>query len=165
MQGKIQVSGFSVFLEDVPNIIRKVNSLTDNSGVVQLLNADGIAGEEHIRQAACQAIKAFKRHDNIANDLGLEICVRASAQRQISRALEMLGLKKGHNNICAVLIDCDDRIFHELENYLGKMNNEVLEPDESHLKNLYSLSNLEIDSSGGLTRAMIERTSLLVIET
>lgn len=165
MEHKIQVLGFSKVVEDIPDLIGKVNNITSNSCVIQLLNADGIAGEEHILHAVEQAIKAFKRKQNIANDLGLEICVRASAQRQISKALGILGLKKGLNNICAVIIDCDIGMDKELELLLGKRDGTVLKPDISYLKDLYQISDVEIENSGGISRAMIERTSLLVLDT
>lgn len=165
MEHEIRVSGFSKVVEDVPALVERINSLTNNSCVIQLLNADCIAGEEHILHAAQQAIYAFKRGENIANDLGLEICVRASAQRQISKALQILGLKEGSNNICAVTVDCDNRVDKELEPLLGKRNDELLKADVTHLKDIYHISEEEIVHSGNITRAMIERTSLLVLET
>ncbi len=59
------------------------------------MDADGIAGSEHAVHATIHAIKAFSRKENIAKDMGLEICVRTSGQRQISQALKMLGIKNG----------------------------------------------------------------------
>ncbi len=165
MDHKIKISGFSIVVEDVPDLITKINSLTGDSCVIQLLNAEGIAGEKHVLHATYHAIYAFKRGDNISSDLGLEICVRASAQRQISKALRILGLKKGFNNICAVLVDCNQQTVEKLENLLGQTNHEVLKADEEYLKNLYNISAEEINSSGGLTKAMMERTTLLVLET
>ncbi len=164
MEHEIQVLGFSTVVDDIPDLIKKVNDITGNSCIIQLLNADGIAGEEHILHAAEQAILAFKREENIAKDLGLEICVRASAQRQISKALQILGLKGGSNNICAVFVDCGDGVDKELELLLGKRDDALLKADTAHLKALYQISHEEIENSGGITRAMIERTSLLVLD-
>lgn len=164
MEHEIQVLGFSTVVEDVPDLIGKVNDITSNSRVIQLLNADGIAGEEHVLHAAEQAILAFKRKENIAKDLGLEICVRASAQRQISKALHILGLKEGSNNICAVIVDCDKDVGKELEVLLGKRDDTLLKANTAHLKDIYQISDEEEENSGGITRAMIERTSLLVLD-
>ncbi|MDD1775408.1 MAG: KEOPS complex subunit Cgi121 [Methanobacterium sp.] len=165
MQVNFKILGFSHVIEDVSTFIRQIDSLTSDPGVIQLLDADGVAGEEHVNHAVHQAVNSFKRKDNIANDLGLEICVRASAQRQISKALELLGLKKGYNNICAVLVDCDKDTVNELQSYMGEINNKILEPDITSLKEIYNVSDEEMKSSGGITRVMIERTSLLVLET
>jgi len=165
MEHEIQVLGFSTVVEDIPGLLGKLDDITGDSCIIQLLNADGIAGEEHILHAAQQALYAFKRNENLAKDLGLEICVRASAQRQILKALQILGLKRGLNNICAVLVDCNSSLDNELELLLGKRDDEVLKADENHLKDLYQISDEEIENSGGITGAMIERTSLLVLET
>lgn len=165
MEHKVRVLGFSKVIEDIPDLIGNVNSVTGDSCVVQLLNADGIAGKEHVLHAARQATLAFKRGDNVAKDLGLEVCVRASAQRQISKALELLGLKEGLNNICAVVIGCDEQVDKKLEELLGKRNDTLLDADATYLKGVYQISDEEIENSGGITRVMIERTSLLVLET
>ncbi|MGZ7069964.1 MAG: KEOPS complex subunit Cgi121, partial [Methanobacterium sp.] len=84
--------------------------------------------------ATLHAIKAFERNENIANDLGIEICVRASAQRQISKALQILGIKKDEMNICAVAVDCNTDILNELEDILDKRDDEVLNPDQKNSK-------------------------------
>lgn len=165
MEHEIRVLGFSTAVGDIPDLIKKMNDITSDSCVIQLLNADGIAGEKHILHATQQAIYAFKREENIANDLGLEICVRASAQRQISKALQILGLKEGLNNICAVLVDCNKGMDKELEIILGKRDDTILEADRNHLKDIYQISDKEIENSGGITMVMIERTSLLVLDT
>lgn len=165
MEHEIQVLGFSKLVENIPDLVETLNSITGVSCVVQLLNADGIAGKKHILHAAEQAILAFERNDNISNDLGLEICVRASAQRQISKALKILGLKEGLNNICAVVVDCDEGVERELEKLLGERDDQYLKADITLLKDIYQISDVEIENSGSITRAMIERTSLLVLDT
>lgn len=165
MEHKVQVMGFCTYLDDVMGLINKLNALSGDSCVIQLLNSEGIAGKEHVLHATIHALSAFKRNDNIANDLGLEICVRASGQRQISKAIKILGLKKGLNNICAVLVDCGDVNIKELELILKKRNDEILEPDENRLKDIYHITDDEIEISGNITRVMIERTTILVLET
>ncbi|MGZ7117644.1 MAG: KEOPS complex subunit Cgi121, partial [Methanobacterium sp.] len=106
-----------------------------------------------------------ERNENIANDLGIEICVRASAQRQISKALQILGIKKGEMNICAVAVDCSSNILDELEIILDKRNDEVLDPDQKTLKKIYDISDDELETAGNIENVMIERTSLLILET
>ena len=98
----------------------------NNGCIIQLMNAEGIAGRKHVTNAAIHAIKSFSRNENIANSLGLEICVRTSGQRQISQALKMLGITSGNINICAVAIDCEDNIMQKLVNLLGERDDEFL---------------------------------------
>ena len=129
----IQIAGFKSKIEDYKNLINELAKL--NTGcIIQLMNAEGIAGRKHVANAAIHAIKSFSRNENIANSLGLEICVRTSGQRQISQALKMLGITSGNINICAVAIDCEDNIMQTLINLLGERDDAVLEPEENKLK-------------------------------
>ncbi|MGZ7044671.1 MAG: KEOPS complex subunit Cgi121, partial [Methanobacterium sp.] len=132
----IQIAGFTHKVTNFDDLMKKINQISNNCKI-QLLNADGIAGYEHILHATLHAIKAFERNENIANDLGIEICVRASAQRQISKALQILGIKKDEMNICAVAVDCNTDILNELEDILDKRDDEVLNPDQKTLKKIY----------------------------
>ncbi len=160
----IQISGFKSNITDFNHLMDNINEISQNC-TIQLLNADGIAGYEHILHATIHAIKAFERDENIANDLGLEICVRASAQRQISKALNILGIKEGKMNICAVAVGCTENILDLMETILGNKDDEVLKPDEIILKKIYNISDVEIETMGAISNVMIERTTLLIIET
>ena len=154
---KIRILGFKGRIEDINETL----SMLEDDGIVQLMDARAVAGREHVLHATAHAIKAFKRGENIANDIGLEICLRTAATRQISKALKMVGLKEGPMEICAVLIDSDkldtlSRIF--------KRDDTVLEPDTRYLKKLYNLTKNEIELVG-VTGALIERTTLLILES
>ena len=164
MKYNIQIAGFKSNINDFGNLMNNINKISKNC-TIQLLNADGIAGREHILHAAVHAIKAFERNENIAKDLGLEICVRASAQRQISKALSILGIREGEMNICAVAVDCSENIMDELGDILNKNDDTVLDPDEALLKDIYSISEGEIKTASGISNVMIERTTLLILET
>lgn len=163
MEYNIQIAGFKSNIDDFKKLMNNINKIGKKC-TVQLLNADGIAGREHIIHAAAHAIKAFERNENIAKDLGLEICVRASAQRQISKALSILGLKEGEMNICAVAVDCSENIMDELGTILDKRDDNVLNPDENLLKDIYNISEGEIKTASGISNVMIEKTTLLILE-
>lgn len=160
---KIQIAGFDAEINNLDKVMDLTKRICEE-GTIQLLQARGIAGKKHVLQATIQALKAFDRNENTANDLGLEICVRASAQRQISRALYFLGIEEGNMEICAVAVDCDGNFFNELEEVLGKRNDRALQADEKTLKKLYKISHEEIKTAGNIERVLIERTALLNLE-
>lgn len=164
----IQIAGFDAEINDLAelmNLIKIISAENKCEGcTIQLLRAEAIAGEKHVLHATSQALMAFDRNNNMAQDLGLEICVRASAQRQISRALTILGIEEGRISVCAVAVDCDDDIMITLAKILGKKHNQVLEADIDTLKKLYEVSNEEIKSAGNIERVLIERTALLSLE-
>jgi KEOPS complex subunit Cgi121 len=159
----IQVAGFKSNVGNFKELMQGLHDLNLNC-TVQLLDAEAVAGKDHAFSAAIQALNAFKREENIAKDLGLEICLRASAQRQISRALDVLGIKDGEMNICAVAVGCTSDVMAKIEGVVGKRDDAVLEPDEPLLKELYNLQDSEIEAAGTITRVLIERTALLVID-
>ena len=164
MEYNIQIAGFKSNIDDFGKLMSDINEISKDC-TVQLLNADGIAGREHIIHAAVHAVKAFERDENIAKDLGLEICVRASAQRQISKALSILGIKEGEMNICAVAVDCSENIMDELGTILDKRDDNILNPDENLLKDIYGISEGEIKTASGISNLMIEKTTLLILGT
>lgn len=160
----IQIAGFKSSIDNFEELINKINKISKNC-TVQLIDADGIAGYEHVLHATIHAVKAFERGENIAKDLGLEICVRASAQRQISKALSILGIKEGKMNICAVAVDCSENIMDELGIILGKQDDSILKVDETLLKEIYNISDREIETAGSISSVMMEKTTLLILET
>lgn len=60
---------------------------------LQVIDSRYVAGKEHLEFALAQAEKAFQRKTNISKDLMMEALVRASAQRQIKKALETYGVQ------------------------------------------------------------------------
>ncbi len=160
---KIQIAGFEANITDFSEVMGKISRINSDC-VVQIMDANGIAGRKHAMHAAIHAVNAFQRNENIAKDLGLEICVRASAQRQISRALDILGIKEGKMNICAVAVGCDKRVMVKLREFLGERDDKVLEPDEKVLKKMYNISDMELETVGSIEKLLMEKTSLLILE-
>lgn len=160
----IQIAGFKHNITDFRKLVKKADEISKKC-TLQLLDADGIAGYEHILHATVHAINAFKRNENIAKDLGLEICVRASAQRQISKALDILGIKEGQMNLCIVAVDCSEGIMDKVGKILDIKDDEVLIPNENKLKAIYGISDSEINAAGSISKVMIEKTTLLILES
>lgn len=158
----IQIAGFNSNITDFKQLMKDVDGF---ECTIQLMDADGIAGSKHALHSAVHALRSFSRGENISKDLGLEICVRASGQRQISQALNILGIKNGKMKVCAVAIDCEQDIMKNLEDLLGERDDKVLDADNEKLKNIYKLSDIEIETSRDITKLLMERTALLILET
>jgi len=160
----IQIAGFKSNLTNFNLVMNKLSNM-DPDCIIQLMDADSVAGTEHILHATVHAIKAFSRDENIAKDLGLEICVRTSGQRQISQALKMLGIKNGPMNICAVAVGCEKNIMDSLVDILGSRDDAVLEPDTNKLRSLYNITDTELETTPNISKILMEKTALLIIET
>ena len=104
-------------ITDVTEFLRTLNGIASGYGItVQAIDADKTAGREHILAAAEKAIRAVQRHESISDDLGMEILLYASGNRQIKKALSM-GVREGRNNIilAAVGDEVSDAAISELE--------------------------------------------------
>lgn len=143
MDMDIKILGFKAVIESVDDILAEINSLKSNDEVIQLLNADAIAGPNHIIHGVNQAFLAFERGVNFASDLSVEICLRCSAQKQISKAFDLLGLKEGEMNLCVVLVNSSDEVVDKLFNIFTPDDN-VLIPNYSVLKEIYNISDDEL---------------------
>lgn len=164
----VQIACFFAEITDPTKTINLIHDLSykcdDGDFTIQLINCKGLAGIKHLLQSISQSIKAFERGENIANDLGLEICVRASFQRQISKALNILGIEKGKQMVCAVIINGPKGMMHEIGELLGVKDESTFSVNVHVLKKIYGISDEEITAAGGIERLMIERTALLCLE-
>ena len=157
----LQILGFKGDISSVGETLNQINSIKKDSEIIQLLNADAVAGKRHIEHGVNQAFLAFERGENLANDLSVEICLRCSAQRQISKAFDLLGLKEGKMNLCAILIDCDD-YTSELSS-LFDLDDNVLVADAEKLKEIYSISDDELNIMD-VEDILIDRISKLTVD-
>lgn len=76
-------------------------------GSAAAMNSKKVCGKEHLMSAATHAQRAFERGTNSSSSLGLETVLYASGERQISRALEKMGLLPGSEEVALVLFDLD----------------------------------------------------------
>ena len=157
----LQILGLKGEIISVNETLNQINSIKKDSEIIQLLNADAVAGKRHIEHGVNQAFLAFERGENLANDLSVEICLRCSAQRQISKAFNLLGLKEGKMNLCAILIDCDD--YTDELSSLFSLDESVLPADVEKLKKIYSISDDELNVMD-VEDILIDRISKLIVD-
>ena len=122
------------------------------------MDARSIAGRKHLEHGVVHAMRAFERGENLAKDLGIEVLLRTSAQRQISKAFDILGLKEGDMDIAVVMIDCPDYFIDELS------DDSVLEADESILKERYDIPDKEL-SNIYISDVLIDKTTKLIVDS
>ena len=161
----VDIIGYKGYVEDVPSILDIVNSLRDNccdGCVIQLLDADGVAGYNHVLHGINQAFLSFERGDNFANDLGVEFLVRIAGTRQISEAFKILGLHQGEMNLCIIFINCPD-YFKDQLNFIFTRDDTVLEPDKSKLLKKYEISQKQLNNMN-ITDILIDKTTRLITE-
>lgn len=155
----------SVFIEDVEEFLQKLKRTgKEKNAVLQALDANKLAGEEHVRFAVEKAIRSFENKRNIANELAKEILLYASGSRQISRAMKH-GIHKGLNNLVLVAVgdNLEASVFSDFAEIEQKP---VLRYDNSKKKALmeaFGITEEEIEAAGEekIPHLVIERVALL----
>lgn len=157
----LKILGFRADIDSVSDTLGQINEIKEDGEIIQLLNADAIASKNHVTHGVNQAMIAFDRNDNIAKDLSVEIVLRCSAQRQISKAFKILGLSEGKMNLCAVLVNCKDHDA-ELESLFNR-DDDVLKADEEKLKEIYKISEIELENMP-VEDIIIDRITKLIVD-
>ena len=123
------IIGSRHMVTDVDEELKKVQTASEILGVeIQVLDAHLIFGREHIEVALERTERAFAQERNIAKTQGVELMLYAGAERQISKALEKMGLKEGIDEMAIIVFgDLDPDI---IVNELGWTRDDtVLQPD------------------------------------
>ena len=157
----IQILGFKANIVSVGDALDKIDSIKEDGEIIQLLNADSIVSKNHIMHGVNQAFLAFDRGENLAKDISVEIVLRCSAQRQISKAFDMMGLKEGEMNLCALLINSND-YSHELDSIFTR-DDDVLAPDFDNLIKVYNISDVELQNMS-VEEIIIDRITKLTVD-
>ena len=157
------------------NVIRK--KLKDAN--VQFFDARLIASWKHLYFAALNALNAFKNKTNISNSVAVETLLYASAQRQINKAVELLGIKPELSQV-AVLVIAETKqktatILETVSELMsGKRDDSVIELTSEKVngvKRLFDISNLELETKlekgfkkEALINLVIEHVALLATQ-
>jgi len=143
---------------------------------VQFFDADLIATWEHLYFAVLNALLAYRNKRNISKTVAMETMIYASAQRQIRKAITILGVKESSSNVAFVIIGDKPEIvqtsFSEIEKCLAAVADEsVLELTEEKTKNLckaFGITEKELKAIGAesnneqaIVNLVIERMALM----
>lgn len=153
----IKILEGTILIKDAEEFLKKLRRKSnENNTVIQALDADKLAGEEHVRFAVEKAIRSFKTGTNIANEISKEIMLYAAGTRQIKKAIK-LGIHKGENNIVIVAVGDDPDLsgFDEIE------KRPVLSYNVSKKGTLMDLFNITEDE---LEAVGVDRIPELVLE-
>lgn len=159
--GNLRILGFKARIDSVGETLDLIDSIKKDGEIIQLLNADSIAGVNHVTHGVNQAFLAFSRGENLAKDISVEIVLRCSAQRQISKAFKILGLKEGEMNLCAVLVNCDD--YADELSSVFTLDDSVLTPDDEKLMEIYGITSEEVKNIS-VEDLIIDRITKLAVD-
>lgn len=148
---------------------------------LQLLKADLIAGREHLLFAARNALEAFNGRNPRSKSLAVELLLYISCQRQISKAIRLLGVGPGDKRVVLVALSDSKDVLEELTKtarlfVTGHPADDLIEINTkkkvAELRKVYGVTNRELEAArfpaekgtDVLKRLVIERSALLALE-
>lgn len=152
-----EITGFrEVQIENTKEIADAMRCVKERDTVIQFLNAELVATWEHLFFALLNAVVGFESDRNISKSLGVEIMLYASAQNQIRKAIDLVGVKNGCVDLAVVVVGSNEEsvetALSAVKKRLGK------EPDESVLE-LFGNKAEKIRGAFGINESEIEATT------
>lgn len=146
---------------------------------VQLLKAELVTGPEHLRFAARNALRSFRGKNPRSKSLAVEFLLFVSCQRQISKAISVLGVEPSDDQVLLVALSESKEALLQFESVSKSL---LGDPDESLLEigskrklgaiqRSYGVSKKEMEAARFegesdaqvLKRLIVERSALLSV--
>jgi tRNA threonylcarbamoyladenosine modification (KEOPS) complex Cgi121 subunit len=101
----VEITGFrNVRVGDAEEFVKAVRKEKQQHVWVQFFDAELVATWQHLHFAVLNALMAFKNERNISKSVSMETILYASAQRQIKKAIDFMGVKCNSANVATVII-------------------------------------------------------------
>lgn len=167
----VAVGGFRVkAVKDVRVLVKAVNDAA-SPHPAQIVDAAKVAGRDHLFIAAVNAVKSTDTGVAVSKNITVEALLYASAQDQITKALEMLGVTSKSTTVALMVFAKSkaeaEGAYKKASAHLGAEDDSVLDLDEekaASLKKTYGVGEEELKAAGGssaLGGLIVERGALL----
>jgi tRNA threonylcarbamoyladenosine modification (KEOPS) complex Cgi121 subunit len=101
----VGVMGALADVQDIDAMLKILATIDKRSHTIgQIFDADHTAGKKHLVHAAKLALTAQATHMNFADSLNIELVCWVSGMRQIVRAFDRVGVRKGCNHVAVLTI-------------------------------------------------------------
>ena len=128
----VEITGFSsVKIGDAAEFLKAARREQQDTAM-QLFNAELVATWQHLYFAALNALTAFSNKSNISKNVAMEVMLYASAQRQIRKAIALVGVKRDSAHVAAVIIGENPEAVKTVLSAVSKRIG--AEPDETVLE-------------------------------
>ncbi len=138
----VKISGFrEIDIQNSEKFVKSFEGEIQANVFVQFFDADLIATWEHLYFAVLNALSAYSNKRNISNKLAMETMIYASAQRQIRKAIALLGVKQSSTNVAVTIVgdtkSAVQKTFQAVKNQVNSPDDEtVLELTQEKARNL-----------------------------
>lgn len=149
-------------VHDVPAFVRRLQrAARDRHGEAQAFDADLVFGEDHLLSAWEKAERAYRRGRNVARDRMVEALLFASGERQITAALDKMGLKPGSDTM--VLLTAMEGKAEDLLDALDLERDDALVAGRLERLAAFGIGRAEIETvpEGDVFDLVLERVALV----
>jgi len=173
----VEITGFrNVKIEDAEEFLKAIRKEKQQNTAVQFFNAELVATWQHLYFAALNALTAFRNKGNISKNVAMEVMLYASAQRQIRKAIELVGVKCDSANMAVVIVgetpDSVQTVLHTVSKCIGaKPDETALELSKGKIRSIrraFDISERELETvmkknnlEQALVNLVVERMALL----
>jgi KEOPS complex subunit Cgi121 len=173
----VEITGFSnVKIENAEEFVKTARKEMPQSVWVQFFDAELVATWQHLYFAVLNALLAFENGRSISKSVVMDILLYASAQRQIRKALQLIGVKCDSANVAIVIIgetaNSVQAVLSSVSRRIGAEPDEkVLEVSKEKLRSIheaFEITEKELetvmekrDAKEALVNLVIERMALL----
>jgi KEOPS complex subunit Cgi121 len=175
-----EITGFkNVKISQAKEFLDKVSTEKPTGVETQFFDARRVATWRHLYFAALNALTAFKNGENISKSLAMETLLYAAAERQITKAVELVGIRATSSNVAVLIIGKEP---HKIESALsmisrnmgGQRDEKVLELSKDKvatIQRVFDILEAELrtimekdDVEKALTHLVVERMALLATQ-
>lgn len=177
---QVEITGFrNVEVRDIEEFLMITRKEEPLNVETQFFDAKFVATWQHLYFAVLNALTAFKNRENISKSLAMETMLYASAQRQISKAMKLLGIKPDSSEIAVLIIGEKPETIKTALLMVSKHANsnpddtvlELSKEKAAIIKEIFEISSVEMkaivkkgDLKRALTDLVIERMALLATQ-
>jgi tRNA threonylcarbamoyladenosine modification (KEOPS) complex Cgi121 subunit len=171
----VEISGFSdLSVKDAEEFVKAARKELSECMWVQFFDAELVASWRHLYFAVLNALLAFKNGRNISKSVAMETMLYASAQRQIRKAIDFMGVKCTVADVAVVIIgenaESVEKLLSAVSKRVGKKPDDaVLEISQEKTKIIreaFGVTDAEFEAvleknDAALVDLVIERVALL----
>ncbi len=151
----VEITGFrNVCVNNAEKFVKATRRQLPQSSCVQFFNAELVATWQHLYFAVLNALLAFQNERNISKSLAIETILYASAQRQIRKAINFIGVKCDVIDVAMVIIGENARSVGILLSAVSKAINkeaddtvlEISEKKARRIREAFRITNIELEA-------------------
>jgi KEOPS complex subunit Cgi121 len=173
----LEITGFrNLNIENSEEFVKTMRKELPKNAWIQFFNAELVATWQHLYFAVLNAMIAFAQKANISKSLAMETMLYASAQRQIQKAIDLMGVKCSSTNIAVLIVGESFESVHAILSVISKrvgkepedMVLKISEDKKEKIRNSFEINAVEFQTvmkkdndQEALVDLVIERIALL----